>query len=151
MPTPMWPHAPLPTSLIRKLTLALLFVPLAACDQLSERLGMPDPTKIRAEGEAVGGACRHAGRGLEDCFKLNPRADKAAVYAGWKEMNEYMTKNNMQAVPPSLDLEPVAKKPGKKSDAGDNEAEDAGSPGHGEETKDKTATKDGGEEAKGGH
>lgn len=63
---------------------------------------MPAPAKVLAEGKAVGGACRHAGRGLEDCYRLNPRADKAAVYEGWKEMNEYMAKNNMQAVPPSL-------------------------------------------------
>ncbi|HRH79418.1 MAG TPA: hypothetical protein PLW81_00045 [Thiobacillaceae bacterium] len=80
------------------LSLALL----SGCDRLSERMGMPDPAKVLAEGKAVGGACRHAGRGLEDCYKLNPRADKAAVYEGWKEMNEYMAKNNMQAVPPSL-------------------------------------------------
>lgn len=84
---------------------ALLILSLAllgGCDRLSERMGMPDPAKVLAEGKAVGGACRHAGRGLEDCYRLNRTADKAAVYEGWKEMNEYMAKNNMQAVPPAL-------------------------------------------------
>jgi hypothetical protein len=79
---------------------------LAGCDQLSERAGFPDPAKIEAEGKAIGGACRHAGRGLEDCYRLNKEASKSAVYAGWKEMNEYMVKNNMQAVIPSIPAKP---------------------------------------------
>jgi hypothetical protein len=78
---------------------------LSGCDQISERAGFPDPVKIEAEGKAIGGACRHAGRGLEDCYRLNKLAQKAAVYAGWKEMNEYMLKNNMQAVTPAIPLD----------------------------------------------
>lgn len=53
-----------------------------------------------AEGKAVGGACRHAGRAIEDCFALNKRADKAALFAGWREMNDYMRENKIDAVPP---------------------------------------------------
>jgi hypothetical protein len=53
-----------------------------------------------AEGKAVGGACRHAGRAIEDCFALNKRADKAALFAGWREMNDYMRDNKIEAVPP---------------------------------------------------
>ncbi len=79
---------------------------LAGCDQISERAGFPDPARIEAEGKAIGGACRHAGRGLEDCYRLNKEASKSAVYAGWKEMNEYMVKNNMQAVTPSIPVKP---------------------------------------------
>jgi len=75
---------------------------LAGCDQLYERAGFPDPAKVEADGKAVGGACRHAGRGLEACYRLNRDASKAAVYAGWKEMNEYMLKNNMQVVEPTV-------------------------------------------------
>jgi hypothetical protein len=81
---------------------AALLPLLGGCDQLKERMGLPDPAKQAAEGNAIGSACRHAGRGLEDCYQLNPRAGKAAIFAGWKEMNEYMIKNNMQAVPPEL-------------------------------------------------
>lgn len=53
-----------------------------------------------AESKAVGGACRHAGRAIEDCFALNKRADKAAVFAGWREMNDYMRDNKIDAVAP---------------------------------------------------
>ncbi len=102
--------------------LSLLLL-LAACDQMKERAGFPDPARVEAEGKAIGGACRDAGRGLEDCFHLNPEASKAAIYAGWKEMNEYMAKNNLQAITPTFPLEPTAsadpavKKKGKKGDA----------------------------------
>lgn len=75
---------------------------LAGCDQLKERAGIPDPAKVEAEGKAIGSACRHAGRGIEDCFRLNPDASKPAMFAGWKEMNEYMLKNNMQAMEPTI-------------------------------------------------
>ncbi len=82
----------------------MLLIPalLAGCDQLAERAGFPNPAKMEADGKAIGGACRHAGRGLEDCYRLNKSASKAAIYAGWKEMNEYMAKNNMQTVAPSI-------------------------------------------------
>ena len=52
-----------------------------------------------AEGKAIGGACRHAGRALEDCFALNKLADKAAAFAGWREMNDYMRENKIDAIP----------------------------------------------------
>jgi hypothetical protein len=100
-------------------------VMLLGCDQISERAGFPDPAKTEAEGKAIGGACRHAGRGLEDCYRLNKDAHKAAVYAGWKEMNEYMVKNNMQAVEPTIppeELTPPATK--KKKKATDDEEAD---------------------------
>jgi hypothetical protein len=61
-----------------------------------------------ADGKAVGGACRHAGRAIEDCYTLNRRADKAAVYAGWREMNDYMRENKLEPVAPSLNAETVA-------------------------------------------
>jgi hypothetical protein len=85
----------------------LAFVLLAAV-LLSgcELLGIESPEQIaaqrEAEGKAIGGACRQAGRGIEDCFVLNKRADKAAVYAGWREMDDYMRENKLEAVPPTL-------------------------------------------------
>lgn len=93
----------------------LMSVLLAGCDQISERAGFPDPAKVEADGKAIGGACRHAGRGLEDCYRLNKGASKSAVFAGWKEMNEYMLKNDMQAVEPSIG--PVGIDHGKKGKA----------------------------------
>ncbi|MEC5384170.1 hypothetical protein VVD49_00475 [Uliginosibacterium sp. H3] len=84
------------------LLLVFLLTPLAGCD----RLGIPDPAKDAAardeEGKAIGGACRQSGRALEDCFTLNPGANKAAVFNGWKDMNDYMTQNKIETVKPEL-------------------------------------------------
>ena len=96
---------------------------LIGCDQVKERAGFPDPTKMEAEGKAIGGACRHAGRGLEDCYQLNKLASKSAVFAGWKEMNEYMLKNNMQAVAPSILPEALAPKKKRKPVAANEDVE----------------------------
>lgn len=104
----------------RVLTFVLALTLLAGCDRIYERAGLPDPAKAVAEGKAIGGACRHAGRGLEDCFALNPTASKSAIYEGWKEMNEYMAKNGMQAVPPQI--EPKARRQ-SGSQAPESEAE----------------------------
>ena len=71
-----------------------------------EMLGLDSPEKLaalrEAEGKAVGGACRHAGRAIEDCYGLNKKADKAAVFAGWRDMNDYMRENKIEPVPPQL-------------------------------------------------
>ncbi|CAN5120808.1 hypothetical protein BH11PSE10_BH11PSE10_09480 [soil metagenome] len=82
---------------------------LTACDQL----GIEDPAKVaaakEAEGKAVGSACRHALRAIEDCYTLNPKAHKAAVFAGWREMDEYMRENKLEGVAPVLSRTPVGK------------------------------------------
>lgn len=73
---------------------------LSGCD----RLGLPDPAvetaRKDADARATGSACRHAGRGIEDCYAQNPDAARAPVYAGWKEMNDYMRENNIAEVKP---------------------------------------------------
>jgi hypothetical protein len=73
-------------------TLALL---LAACD--IPGMG-PDPrvAQREADAKAIGAACRHALRGIEDCYRLNEKASKTAVFAGWKEMDEYMRENKLE-------------------------------------------------------
>ena len=94
----MTPH----TTTLRRLALAAAMpVLLSACD--IPGLG-PDPRVVQreAEAKAVGGACRHALRGLEDCFTLNPKAPKAAVFAGWKEMDAYMRENKLEGTPSVL-------------------------------------------------
>ncbi len=91
---------------MRTLLLLLLFPLFTGCDQVGEALGLPDPKKdaaqTEAEGRAIGGACRHAGRSLEDCYSLNPAAQKAWVFAGWKDMNDYMMANKLEVVPSKL-------------------------------------------------
>ncbi len=112
-----------------KSLLITLILLLAGCDQIKERAGFPDPVRVEAEGKAIGGACRHAGRGLEDCYRLNAEASKPAIYAGWKEMNEYMAKNNIVAVEPTIPPEalmppePAPRKKSKKVDAEVDEGE----------------------------
>lgn len=56
--------------------------------------------------KAVGASCRQTGRSLEECYNRNPDADKAQVYAGWREMHEYMTKNKLETVAPPPDPTP---------------------------------------------
>ncbi|HSD35874.1 MAG TPA: hypothetical protein VLC92_00095 [Rhodocyclaceae bacterium] len=84
------------------LLLLSLLILLAGCD----RLGIPDPAKAAAardeEGKAIGGACRQSGRALEDCFTLNPGANKSSVFNGWKDMNDYMTQNKIEIVKPEF-------------------------------------------------
>jgi hypothetical protein len=90
---------------MRALTLSLTLLSLlalAGCDQLGIESAQAVAERREAEGRALGGACRHAGRAIEDCYTLNPRADKAAIFAGWREMNDYMAENKISEVPPQL-------------------------------------------------
>ena len=79
---------------------------LAGCDMIAGQLGIESPEKIAAardaDGKAIGGACRHAGRAIEDCYMMNKKADKAAVFAGWRDMNDYMRENKIAEVVPQL-------------------------------------------------
>ncbi len=79
---------------------------LAGCDVVVGALGIESPEKVaavrEADGKAVGGACRHAGRAIEDCYALNRKADRASVFAGWRDMNDYMRENKIEPVPPLL-------------------------------------------------
>ncbi|WP_145927089.1 hypothetical protein [Jeongeupia sp. USM3] len=81
-----------------RLALLLLLLPLTACDQVTGLLN-----KQQDNGKAIGAACRHSGRALEDCYLRNPRVAKADIYAGWKEMNEYMLAKKMDTVPAPTD------------------------------------------------
>ena len=84
--------------------LAVTVLTVAALLSGCEMLGIESPEKLaavrEADGKAVGGACRHAGRAIEDCYALNKKADKAAVFAGWRDMNDYMRENKIDAVAP---------------------------------------------------
>ena len=95
----MYPHLASPA--LRLLAFSSILL-LTACDKIPG-LG-PDPRVAQREEEAkaIGGACRHALRGLEDCYTLNPKAPKALVFAGWKDMDAYMRENNIQGTPSVL-------------------------------------------------
>lgn len=96
--------------------LAIPFV-LAGCDQLGLEAASVTAARVEADGRAVGAGCRHGGRAIEDCFTLNKRVDKAAIYAGWREMDDYMRENKLEAVAPTLGA------PVKRADADDGAAD----------------------------
>lgn len=88
---------------MKRLALLLLLpATLAGCDLLGIESADAVAARKEADGKAVGGACRHAGRAIEDCYALNKKADRAAVFAGWREMNDYMRENKIDAVAPQL-------------------------------------------------
>src|ERR1700761_2195994 len=92
---------------------------LAGCDQLGLESASVTAARVEADGKAVGAACRHAGRAIEDCFALNRRVDKAAIYAGWREMDDYMRENKEEVVAPVL-----APAGAKHADAGAETSDD---------------------------
>jgi hypothetical protein len=87
---------------VQSVLLLAIAAGIAGCDKLP----FPDPNRAALQREldakAIGGACRHAGRALEDCYSMNKRASKAAIFAGWREMNDYMTQNKIDVVLPGL-------------------------------------------------
>ena len=78
----------------------------SGCDQLGIETPAVAKANKEADAKATGGACRHAARAIEDCYTLNKRSDKAAMYAGWREMNEYMRENKLEPVVPVIKPEP---------------------------------------------
>ena len=90
---------------MRRFAPALVLLAAAAlggCDAL----GLPNAEKQaaarEADGKAVGAACRHAGRAIEDCYSIYKKADRSAVFAGWRDMNDYMRENKIEVVEPQI-------------------------------------------------
>jgi hypothetical protein len=79
----------------RPLLILFMALLLSACDMLG--LG-PDPkiAQKEADAKAIGAACRNGLRGIEDCYALNKGINKAAIYAGWLEMDAYMRENKLE-------------------------------------------------------
>ena len=111
---------------MRRLSLALLTAAplwLAGCDMFGGgEAATAVAARREAEGRAVGGACRHAARAIEQCYAMNKRVDKAAVFAGWREMNDYMRENKIEAVPSPM---PVPSEPAVAATEADKEADPA--------------------------
>lgn len=75
--------------------LLLSLLSLTGCDYMNQAMGVP----TQAESRAIGSSCRQVGRSLEDCYARAPKANKADIYAGWKEMDGYMRDNNIPTMP----------------------------------------------------
>lgn len=92
--------------MIARLAVLLAVLSLTGCDQISQRLGLEDPAAKEArqepEARAVGSACRHSGRAIEDCYAIYGWLPKAGIYAGWREMDEYMRQNQIETIAPQL-------------------------------------------------
>ncbi|UCV29339.1 hypothetical protein [Ferribacterium limneticum] len=95
--------------------LILFALSLSACDQIGQKLGLEDPARKEArmepEAKAVGSACRQSGRAIEDCYSIYGWLPKAGIYAGWREMDEYMRENKLETIVPQL---PPPEAPGSK-------------------------------------
>jgi hypothetical protein len=79
-----------------------LLLGLTGCDLLGIETLSQVQARRTEEGKAIGSACRHAGRAIEDCYALNKKGEKAAIFAGWREMNDYMTENKIEVVMPAI-------------------------------------------------
>ena len=86
--------------------LFLIALPIAAQLAGCDALGIESADKIaaarQADGRAIGGACRHAARAIEDCYAIYRKADRSAIFAGWRDMNDYMRENKIDPVAPVL-------------------------------------------------
>lgn len=106
--------------------LSLTLPLLAGCEQTNELLGLEDQAKKEArqesEGRAVGGACRQSGRAIEDCYAIYSWLPKAAIYAGWRDMDAYMRENKIETVEPQL---PPVEPPGTKKRRTDDDEDEA--------------------------
>lgn len=95
---------------------------LAGCDMLGIEGASVVAARREAEGKAIGAACRHAARSIEQCYAANRKADKAAIFAGWREMNDYMRENKLEAMPASDDAGPAAAAAAEGEGSGEAEA-----------------------------
>ena len=88
---------------------------LSGCEALGIETATQINAKKEAEGKAIGSACRHAVKSIEDCFGAYPRAGKAAVFAGWREMDQYMRENAVLGMLTQTEAGPAATPAGPKS------------------------------------
>lgn len=91
---------------LRMVMAAGLVLVLGGCDFISGMMDSRTPEQVRDEGIALGAGCRQSGQTLEDCYKKNPKSQKAGVYAGWKEMHEYMAAMNIETAKKAEEKKP---------------------------------------------
>lgn len=87
----------------RLLALSTLLLLGGCVDQINKLLEDPKAVQREADARAIGAACRFGMRSIEDCYVLNEKAAKSAVFAGWKEMDQYMRENKVEGVPAKLE------------------------------------------------
>lgn len=91
---------------MRALWVLPLALSLAGCNWFNHVTGLSKDAD-----RATGAACRQTGRSLEECYRRNPDADRAQIFAGWREMHEYMSKQQLPTMSPPPDPVPAASAP----------------------------------------
>jgi hypothetical protein len=102
----------------RLMCVAALAFGLAGCDYVGGLFAPKSPEEQRDEGVALGAGCRQAGQTLEDCYTRNPKSLKAGIYAGWKEMHEYMAAMNIETAKEVETVDPIKEVLDPSSDKG---------------------------------
>ncbi|AUH50507.1 hypothetical protein CXB49_06655 [Chromobacterium sp. ATCC 53434] len=92
---------------MRRLLLLATMLALGGCNWVNSVTGL-----TKESDKAIGAACRQTGRSLEACYLRNPDADKASIYSGWREMNEYMAKNKLETMEPPPEKQAASAAPG---------------------------------------
>ncbi len=83
----------------RTLFIALTALCLTGCELVDQLMADPKAAQRIADSKAIGSACRYGLRSIEDCYTLNSKASKAAIFDGWKEMDQYMRENKIEGIP----------------------------------------------------
>ncbi len=89
--------------MIARLLLLAMALTLGGCDAVTALMADPKAAQRIADSKAIGSACRHGLRSIEDCYALNEKASKAAVFDGWKEMDQYMRENKIEGIASKAD------------------------------------------------
>lgn len=100
---------------------------LAGCEQLGIENPAVAQAREEAEGKAIGSGCRQTARPLEDCYQNNRRFPKAAIFAGWREMDAYMRENKIEDIKTELPAKPPAAK-GRPLDSAAEGGDEAAKP-----------------------
>jgi predicted RecB family endonuclease len=83
----------------KQLILASVALLMVGCDNIAALTADPRAAQRIADAKAVGSACRFGLRSIEDCYALNEKSPKSAIFDGWKEMDQYMRENNIEGIP----------------------------------------------------
>lgn len=91
--------------MLRPALLLLSTLLLTGCmEEINKLLEDPKAVQKEADAKAIGSACRYGLRSIEDCYVLNPKASKSAVFTGWKEMDQYMRDNKVEGIPAKIEV-----------------------------------------------
>ena len=121
---------------------AVLLGLLTGCDAIPGLGTDAKAVQKEADSKAIGGACRYGLRSIEDCYNLNPKASKAQVFAGWKDMDQYMRDNKIDGVETKVSgAQPDGEGADKATPKSDTKAETAPSAKAADKSTDKSPEK----------